>query len=91
MPYSEAPAGVEIAKVCDDLKELLIAKNIAYGNSFADPINIFSKTTPVEQLCVRIDDKLNRILKGREYPGDDTITDLIGYLVLYKILVKNIE
>jgi hypothetical protein len=33
----------------------------------------------------RIDDKLNRLMKGTEYPGDNDIDDLIGYLVLLKI------
>jgi hypothetical protein len=38
-----------------------------------------------EQLHVRIDDKLNRLMKGTDYPGDNDIDDLIGYLVLLKI------
>ena len=34
---------------------------------------------------VRIDDKLSRIARGREYAGDDTELDLIGYLVLRRV------
>jgi hypothetical protein len=64
---------------------MLINKNRSYGNSALDPIRIFSKAGPREQLHVRIDDKLNRLMKGTDYPGDNDIDDLIGYLVLLKI------
>ena len=58
------------------------SRTIAYGNSALEPVRIFSKAEPREQLHVRIDDKLNRLMKGTEYPGDNDINDLIGYLVL---------
>ena len=64
---------------------MLIEKNIAYGDSALDPVRIFSKSDPVEQLRVRIDDKLSRLMKGTDYIGDNDIDDLIGYLVLLKI------
>ena len=64
---------------------MLIEKNIAYGDSALDPVRIFSKADPAEQLRVRIDDKLSRLMKGTEYVGDNDIDDLIGYLVLLKI------
>jgi hypothetical protein len=73
---------------CQNLAEMLKAKNRAYGNSFADPANIFCKLPAMEQLKVRIDDKLNRIAKGQnlEAVQEDTILDLIGYLVLIRVL-----
>jgi hypothetical protein len=83
-----APAGYKIIHQALEIAELLIDKNISYGSSFDNPINIFSKNTAEEQLYVRIDDKLNRIKKGKEYASEDTILDLIGYLVLLRI-VKN--
>lgn len=77
----------EITHVIDDLEELLIEKNRAYGNSFAEPIGIFAKDiTARQQVYVRIDDKLNRIQKGSEYQGDDTLIDLIGYLILLLVI-----
>lgn len=82
------PTQLAIRKECEDLAEFLIAKNRAYGNSFQQPIGIFAKTTPVEQLKIRIDDKLNRLKNGSEFPGDDTILDLIGYLVLLRVLTN---
>lgn len=76
----------KIARTCNEIRDMLIEKNKSYGNSFAEPIGIFSAASPKEQLYVRIDDKLNRIKKGSEYPGDDTILDLIGYLILLRVL-----
>ena len=80
----------KIAKVCSEICAFLIEKNKSYGNSATEPINIFSKIDALEQLNVRIDDKLNRIAKGSEYQGDDTELDLIGYLILKRVL-KNRE
>ena len=70
------------------LGDLLIEKNKAYGNSALDPVRVFSKATPEEQLLVRIDDKLSRLQRGSEYADEDTVTDLIGYLILLKIARK---
>lgn len=78
-----------IANKCDEIKEFLLEKNKAYGNSALDPINIFSKNKAIEQIAVRIDDKLNRLKKGSEYLGDDTVKDLTGYLILYMIANEN--
>ena len=78
---------IEIAAVCDDVKELLLYKNGKYVNSALKPARIFSKANAVEQLLVRIDDKLNRIQKGAGLiaEDEDVIMDLIGYLVLLKL------
>lgn len=78
--------------ICDDIKQLLLEKNSKYGDSALNPSRIFSKSNAVEQLLVRIDDKLNRIQKGAGLlaEDEDVINDLIGYLVLLKIaLVRN--
>lgn len=80
-----APSGSKIWKACHAIAHLLIDKNISYGDSALDPIRIFSKADPREQLHVRIDDKLNRLMKGTDYIGDNDIDDLIGYLILLKI------
>jgi hypothetical protein len=64
---------------------MLIAKNQAYGNSFSDPVRIFSKATPEDGLNIRIDDKLSRIARGQN-AGEDAILDLIGYLILKRVL-----
>jgi hypothetical protein len=78
----------EISKVCNEIKTLLLQKNQAYGNSFQFPINVFSKATAEEQVLVRIDDKLNRLKKGTgtHLVQEDTVLDLIGYLILLRVL-----
>ena len=81
---------LEIACICDDIKNLLLGKNAKYGDAAINPIRIFSKASPVEQILVRIDDKLSRIGKGIGLVAndEDVIDDLIGYLVLLKIAQK---
>jgi hypothetical protein len=77
-----------IVEECNKLIKLLIDKNRAYGNSALDPVRTFSKADNIEQLKVRIDDKLSRFMRGKEYMGDNDIDDLMGYLILLKIAVK---
>lgn len=73
-----------IRRVCDEVKEMLVAKNIAYGDSALNPVRVFSRCSPEEQLRVRIDDKLSRLARGSA-AGEDVVNDLIGYLVLLKV------
>jgi hypothetical protein len=70
--------------VLSRLRELLLAKNAAYGDSALNPVRIFSRATPEEQLLVRIDDKLSRLARGSD-AGEDVRADLLGYLVLLEI------
>ena len=56
-----------IAKECDRIKEILPEKNHANGNSALEPVRIFSKADSVEQINVRIDDKLSRLARGHEH------------------------
>lgn len=76
---------------CDAIRDLLIEKNMSYGSAFSDPVRIFSKVDPVQQINVRIDDKLSRIMRGHEYGTEDTELDLIGYLILKRVLSKVIQ
>ena len=80
-----APAGYKIIDACLEIAQMLVDKNISYGNSALEPTRIFSTADPVEQLRVRIDDKINRIKNNKGFTGDNDIDDLIGYLILYKI------
>jgi len=71
------------------IREMLINKNIKYGNSALEPLGVFSQLSAKEGLLVRIDDKLKRIKNGSlEKDDEDVINDLIGYLVLLKIQDK---
>jgi len=75
----------KVRTILDDMATLLVEKNTAYGNSALDPVRIFSKADTLEQLYVRLDDKINRVKQGHEFPGDDTIRDIIGYCTLILI------
>ena len=73
---------IEVQSITDLLKE----KNKAYGNTALNPTNIFSKLSASEAICARIDDKLARISnKGINDETEDTVDDLIGYLLLLKM------
>ena len=75
-----------IKEVITEVKDLLIEKNRAYGDSAINPSNIFSNGDALDSLGARIDDKLMRIKNtGITDETEDTLMDLIGYLVLYKV------
>ena len=77
---------VQVVVVLDEIRDLLISKNLKYGNSALEPLGVFSQLSAKEGLLVRIDDKLKRIKNGSlERDDEDVINDLIGYLVLLKI------
>ncbi len=85
-PPDLADAQRAISEVCKEIETLLLGKNKKYGNSAVAPRRIFSKASPREQLYVRIDDKLSRIeTSGLSDVDEDTLQDLIGYLVLLKV------
>lgn len=82
-----APLEKEIREECMLLADFLVEKNRAYGNSVGEPCGIFAKRMdPLAQMDCRIDDKLNRLMRGSEFPGDDTVLDLTGYLVMRRIV-----
>jgi hypothetical protein len=84
---SKLSTEMKIRMVCNELAEFLIAKNRAYGDSATSPIRIFAKGISGDaQLSIRMDDKVNRWLKGQSYPGDDDVKDFVGYWVLRETL-----
>jgi len=77
---------IDLLKVTREITELLILKNKAYGNTALNPTNIFSKLSATEAICARLDDKIARIKnKGINDKTEDTVDDLIGYLLLLKM------
>jgi|TARA_R110000744_G_scaffold113162_4_gene212078 hypothetical protein len=66
--------------------KLLKSKNKAYGDTALNPVKIFSRLDATEAICARIDDKIMRIKnKGINDKTEDTVDDLIGYLLLLKM------
>jgi hypothetical protein len=84
----DAPSAMDILAACLDLALFLSNKNKAYGDSALKPVRIVSKSDAAEQIRVRIDDKLSRLVRG-EAAGEDALTDLVGYYILLKVAEKN--
>lgn len=78
-----------ISNVCDEIKSLLLNKNRKYGDSAIHPLRLFSKASPIEQINVRLDDKISRKMSDQKDEDEDIEMDIIGYLVL-KIVAKRI-
>ena len=76
-------------RALDELRTMLLEKNLAYGNSALDPVRIFSAASPTEQIKVRLDDKLSRAVRGLDQ-GENVADDFVGYFVLLMV-AKQIE
>ena len=78
IPNEEVEKPIEIVEFHTKLD--IVLRNIA---------KIFSKLVSKEAICARIDDKIMRIKnKGLVSATEDTLTDLIGYLLLLKMSMK---
>jgi len=90
MTKKQSTTQEKIEKECNTIRDFLLAKNEAYGDSAIAPIRIFSKSDAQEQIKVRIDDKLNRLMQGKNTleTDEDVVKDLIGYLILLLIQMK---
>ena len=80
----------KISKTMGEITQFLLDKNDQYGDSALQPIRIFSRADKTEQLKVRIDDKLNRLMQGNASleSDEDVVKDLIGYLVLLLVNMR---
>ena len=79
----------DISETIDKIESTLLMKNIEYGNSALEPVRIFSNASPVEQINVRLDDKLSRMLNDCDKTiKEDTVFDFMGYLILKMIAEK---
>lgn len=74
-----------IIRACEEVQTILLAKNRKYGNSALEPMRVFSKASAIEQLNVRIDDKLSRLASKQPDEDEDVELDLIGYLILRRV------
>ena len=72
----------KISEIIEKLEDLVLSKNTTYGDSLQNPVRVFSKSSSVESICGRIDDKLSRIQAvGVNDETIDTIYDLMGYYI----------
>lgn len=75
-----------LVDITNEIFSMLLEKNRKYGNSVSEPVGVFSKLSPIEAINVRIDDKLSRIRSGQPDETEDSELDLIGYLILKRVL-----
>lgn len=80
----------DIVTACEEICDLLLEKNAKYGDSALNPVRVFSKADPTEQLKVRLDDKLSRLRNSPDNEDEDVVLDLLGYLILYRIARKRV-
>lgn len=78
---------LKIKEKCNEIAELLELKNKMYGNSFQKTLKEYGKSI----ICIRIEDKLNRLkeiimnnanAECTDEKMNDTLKDLAGYAVL---------
>lgn len=75
----------DLEEVLTGIKKMLIDKNRKYGDSALDPVRVFSKADTLEQINVRLDDKLSRIANRQDDDDEDPELDVIGYLLLKRV------
>lgn len=80
-----------IIQECNELMSMLLEKNRKYGNSALNPVRVFSKASKVEQILVRLDDKLSRLKNVQIDEDEDVVKDLLGYLILLKIAINEVS
>jgi hypothetical protein len=79
-----APSGRAILREIIDVARLLLDKNARYGDSALEPVRVMSDADAVEQIDVRIDDKLSRLASDVDDP-EDVLLDLVGYIILRRV------
>jgi hypothetical protein len=85
------PSQELIEQECYFIRDLLLEKNRKYGDSAINPVRIFSQADAVEQINVRIDDKLSRISSAQADDHEDAELDLIGYLILKRVAQRSVR
>tara|TARA_R100001510_G_C7634266_1_gene192701 strand:- start:941 stop:1213 length:273 start_codon:yes stop_codon:yes gene_type:complete len=80
----------QIEAYYESLKNKQIAKNEDYGDSAFEDVTVAGVKIPALHACLsRMSDKLKR-LQSQDLMVDesfeDTLDDLVGYIVIYKIL-----
>lgn len=96
----ETDRAVQIFNVCQNLAELLIAKNRDYGDSAFKSPPLAPCLSATAAILVRMGDKIERLetlarklanddaIAVASEPVEDTIADLAGYCVLLLIAMK---
>lgn len=62
---------------CNHIMSVLLDKNRKYGDSAINPRRLFSKAEAIEQINVRLDDKISRLESGQTDEDEDVELDII--------------
>jgi hypothetical protein len=81
----------EVRSVLDSIEAMLLEKNRKYGDSALSPKRVFSRASAVEQIKVRLDDKISRLANQQSDEDEDPANDLLGYLILLRIAQKRVK
>ena len=77
---------LKISEILDAMKDLLLYKNIKYGDSAINPKKIFYKGDSTNSILIRVDDKIGRVMSNPdEKPRTNDVADIIGYCTLLLI------
>jgi hypothetical protein len=81
----------DLDEVIGGIRAVLIDKNRKYGDSVLSPKRIFSRASLMEQIDVRLDDKISRLASAQGDDAEDAELDLLGYLLIKRIAVLRSE
>ena len=80
----------KIIKKGNEIRDLLVGKNKAYGNAVFDRGVLFD-VEPIYAIQARINDKMNRIKNNNHYNSENDLLDLTGYLILLQIMKEDMD
>lgn len=88
MGYDAKKFETDLNEVLKEIRTVLLEKNESYGDACLDPVNVFTDLPPDKQIQVRMNDKINRLIKGKKFGNEDTKFDLMGYIIIERIYAK---
>jgi hypothetical protein len=77
-----------LALVFDHMARLLEERHRDHGDAALKPEAIFSQFSPKERIYVMLDYKISRYKQGSSELRGENLDDMLGYLLLLKMLEK---
>jgi|TARA_B100000809_G_scaffold6296_1_gene6391 hypothetical protein len=76
----------KLTQALKQVHAILMERHENHGDSVFAPVKLFSTISPRERLMVMLDTKLSRYQHGARELSEENLNDLIGYLILLKIM-----
>ena len=80
--------GIEAEEYTSILLRRLLAEQDIYGDSLAYPVRAFTDTSILDQINLKIDDKLCIVYNSKIPVEEETYMDIACYIILYKTIVS---